>query len=153
MLAIFTDRKKKRAKGHLKNLLQLAASDGIVDLIEAEYLMSLAGRFNISEAELKRIQDNPHLVTYQAPTNDIERFEQLHQLVRMMMIDGEVHEKEMNICKAYSEKLGLRTEFVEDFVTAIGESVDREQPSDVIIRKLLIIAQERASASSQEQVV
>ena len=153
MLAIFTDRKKKRAKGHLKNLLQLAASDGIVDLIEAEYLMSLAGRFNISEAELKRIQDNPHLVTYQAPTNDIERFEQLHQLVRMMMIDGEVHEKEMNICKAYSEKLGLRTEFVEDFVTAIGESVDREQPSDVIIRKLLVIAQERATASSQEQVV
>ena len=119
-----------------------------------EYLLSLAGRFNISEAELKRIQDNPHAVTYKPPTNDIERFNQLHQLVRMMMIDGEVHEKEMSICKAYSEKLGLRTEFVEDFVTAIGESVDQEQPSDVIIRKLLIIAQQRASASDiQKQAV
>lgn len=150
LLGLLIGKKKKRARAHLNNLMQLAESDGNFDAIEINYLLSLAERFKITEAELKHMKDNPRTVPYDAPTNDRERFDYLHQLVCMMLIDGEIHEQEMSICKRYAEKLSLRAEFVDDFVRVIGDSVDQEIPSNVIIAKLLTVAQERESARLQQ---
>ena len=146
LLELLTGKKKKRAKAHLANLMQLAESDGNFETIEVDYLLSLAGRFKISETELKYIKDHPHMADYQPPTSDRERFDHLHQLVCMMLIDGEIHEQEMDICKRYAEKLELRSEFVDDFVKVIGDSVDQEVPTDIIIGNLLTVAQEREAA-------
>ena len=145
--------KKKRAKAHLSNLMKIAESDGSFDKIEVDYLLSLAGRFNVTETELKRIQNDPQAVRYNPPTNDRERFDHLHQLVSMMLIDGEIHDQEMSVCKSYAEKLELRSEFVDDFVRVIGESVDQEVPSDIIIAKLLAVAQEREAARVGESAL
>lgn len=146
LLELLIGKKKKRAKAHLKNLMQIAESDGNFEAIEVDYLLSLAGRFKISESELKQIKDHPHTVDYTPPTNDRERFDHLHQLVCMMLIDGEIHEQEMAICKLYAEKLDLRSEFVDDFVKVIGDSVNQEIPTDMIIGNLLSVAQEREAA-------
>ena len=142
--------KKRRAKAHLSNLMKIAESDGSFDPIEVNYLLSLAGRFNVTEAELKRIQAQPDAARYTPPTNDRERFDHLRQLVSMMLIDGEIHDQEMSVCKAYAEQLELRSEFVDDFVRVIGDSVDQEVPSDIIIAKLLAVAQERESERMQK---
>lgn len=145
ILELFTRKKKKRAKGHLKNLLEVATSDGSLDGIEVDFLLSLAGRFNISEQELREIKDHPSLVEYNPPTADRERFDHLYQLVSMMMVDGKVHEKELEICKAFAVKLGLRPEFVADMIQVINEDEKKETPTEVIISKLLKIAQARES--------
>ncbi len=149
ILEVFTGNKKKRAKGHLKNLMEVAASDGSLDGIEVEYLLSLAGRFNISEAELKKIQDQPGSVNYQPPVTDKERFEHLYQLACMMMIDGIVHEKEIDLCKRFAVKLNLKPEFVDDMVAVINNDEKKETPTDMVIGKLLRIAQERTSIKKE----
>lgn len=145
ILELLTGKRKKRAKGHLRNLMEVAASDGSFDGIEVDYLLSLAGRFNISEEELKRIKDHPSSVDYHPPTTDRERFEHLYQLSCMMMIDGVVHQKELEICKRLAIKLDLKPEFVDDMIEAINEDERRETPTDIIIGKLLKIAQQRQS--------
>lgn len=146
ILELITGNKKKRAKGHLKNLMEIAASDGSFDGIEVDYLLSLAGRFNISEEELKKIQDQPTTVEYQPPTTDKERFEHLYQLACMMMIDGVVHDREIELCKRFAIKLNLKPEFVDDMVAVINGDEKKETPTDVVIGKLLKIAQERESS-------
>lgn len=145
VLDLLTGAKKKRDKAHLKNLLELALSDGQFDDIEAEYILSLAQRFNVSQNELKKLKENVNKIEYKPPVNDREKFDHLHQLVRMMLMDGEVHDREMEICKTLCVRLGLKAELVEDFVNVIGEEVAKEVPSDIIIAKLLKIAQERDS--------
>ena len=150
LLGLLIGKKKRRAKAHLQNLMQIAESDGSFEAVEIDYLLSLAGRFNITESELKRLKDGKTTVAYQAPTNDRERFDQLYQLVCMMLIDGEIHEQEMKICKRYADKLGLRSAFVDDFVQVIGDSVDQEVPSNVVIAKLLTVAQAREAARVEE---
>ncbi len=143
VLELLTGAKKKRGKAHLKNLLELAMSDGQFDDIEAEYLLSLAQRFNISENELKRLKENAETIEYNPPVNEREKFDHLHQLVRMMMMDGEIHDREMEICKVLAGRLGLKSELVDDFIQVIGDDVAKEVPSDIIIGKLLKIAQDR----------
>jgi len=143
VLELLTGAKKKRGKAHLKNLLELAMSDGQFDDIEAEYLLSLAQRFNISENELKRLKENADTIEYNPPVNEREKFDHLHQLVRMMMMDGEIHDRELEICKVLAGRLGLKSELVDDFIQVIGDDVAKEVPSDIIIGKLLKIAQDR----------
>ena len=145
VLDLLTGTKKKRGKAHLKNLLELAMADGQFDDIEAEYLLSLAQRFNISENELKKLKENANSIEYKPPVNDREKFDHLHQLVRMMLMDGEIHEREMEICKVLASRLGLKSELVDDFIQVIDEDVAKEVPSDIIIGKLLKIAQDRGS--------
>ncbi|MFP4090523.1 MAG: hypothetical protein ACLFUB_10415 [Cyclobacteriaceae bacterium] len=143
LIDLLTGKKKKRAKGHLKNLLAVAASDGSFDGLEVDYLLSMAQRYNISEQELKQIKDNPEVFDYEPPATDRERFDHLHHLVSMMLIDGEVHHKEIELCRLFAEKLGLNPAFVDDFVQVMKEDPDREVPTDLIIGKLLKLAQER----------
>lgn len=143
LLDLFIGRKKKLAKGHLRNLIEVAYSDGEFDTLEVDYLLSLAGRFNISEAELKSIKDNPEAIEYEAPNRDQQRFEHLYQLVNMMMMDGVIHEKELEICKKYAQRLNLRPEFVDDMVEAIPESRAKELPTDVVVERLLKLAESR----------
>lgn len=145
ILELLTGKKKKRAKGHLSNLFAVAASDGSFDGLEIDYLLSMAQRYNISEEEVKMIKDNPQAFTYEPPVNDRERFDHLHHLVCMMLIDGEVHDKELEICKRLASTLGLKKEFVDDFIQVIKEDPERETPTEVVIGKLLKLAQERES--------
>lgn len=146
ILELITGNKKKRAKGHLRNLMEVAASDGSFEGIEVDYLLSLAGRFNISEEELKKIQDQPDAVKYEPPATDKERFDHLYQLACMMMIDGVVHDKEVELCKKFAIKLNLKPEFVDDMVAVINQDEKKEIPTDIVIGKLLKIAQERGSS-------
>jgi uncharacterized tellurite resistance protein B-like protein len=142
VLDLLTGR-KKRNKAHLKNLIEVAMSDGQLDNIEIDFILALAKRFNISPAEVKRLKENTSSVQYDPPSSDRERFDQIHQLVRIMLIDGEIHERELQICKVLATRMGLRTDFVEDFVKVISDEVAHDVPSDVIIAKLLKMAQER----------
>lgn len=148
ILELLKGKKKKRARGHLKNLLAVAASDGSFDGMEVDYILSMAQRYNVSEQELKMIKDNPDAYQYEPPVNDRERFDHLHHLISMMLIDGEVHEKEKDICKRFANALGLKEEFVDDFIEVLNKDPEREVPTEVIIGKLLKIAQERDGASS-----
>lgn len=143
LLDLLTGKKKKKAKGHLKNLLAVAASDGSFDGLEVDYLLSMAQRFNINEEELRQIKDEPDRFEYEPPVTDRERFDHLHHLVSMMLIDGEVHNKEIELCKRFADILGLNPAFVDDFVKVIEDDPERETPTEIIISKLLKMAQER----------
>jgi len=143
ILELLRGKKKKRARGHLKNLLAVASSDGCLDNMEIDYVLSMAQRYNISEEELKTIKDNPEAYDYEPPVNDREKFDHLHHLVSMMLIDGEVHDREKEICKRFANSLGLKEEFVDDFIDVLNDDPQREIPTDLVIGKLLKIAQER----------
>ena len=148
ILELLKGKDKKRARGHLKNLLAVATSDASFDNSEVDYILSMAQRYKISEHELKTIKDNPEAYDYEAPVNDREKFDHLHHLVSMMLIDGEVHEKEKEICKRFAASLGLKEEFVDDFITVLHDDPARKIPTDIIIGKLLKLAQERNTANN-----
>ena len=147
ILELLQGKKKKIARGHLKNLLAVATSDGSFDNSEVDYILSMAQRYKISEHELKTIKDNPEAYDYEPPANDRERFDHLHHLVSMMLIDGEVHEKEREICKRFAASLGLKEEFVDDFISVLNDDPARQIPTEVVIGKLLKIAQERNTSN------
>lgn len=108
MLTLFETKKTKAHKSHLMNLVQLAKADGKISRSESGLLIKIGERNGISAEEVFEMVDASDDFFYAKPETDEQRFNQLHDLVEMMGIDGEVSEKELTYTTSIAEKMGVR---------------------------------------------
>lgn len=127
---LFRQNKKKRKKSHIKNLIEVALSDGQMDENEMALLLNLARRLNIEMEEIQQIRQNPHLVQFHPPRNPKERFDQIYDLVCMMMVNGSINKNELELCKILALKLGYMPLIVDDFVKLISENISQGVSSE-----------------------
>lgn len=102
---------------HFKNLASLAIADGHIDEDERDFLLEKAEEFGIDLAEVEKILNNPSESFFVAPDNIGDREEQLSDAVYIAMIDGEIHEKEYNLCVKFANRLGLTAKDVDEIIT------------------------------------
>ena len=112
--------------GQLKNLVMLAAADGQVTDSELAVLVAVASRENITPDEFNRVIEDPDSVDIQLPEDEDTKLAYLRDMVALMMIDGELDEQEMAICKIYAMALGYRSSIVDGMIAGIVDTLDAE---------------------------
>lgn len=110
--------------GQLKNLVMLAAADGNFTDSELAVLLAVASRENITPEEFDKVIDNPESVTIDLPTDEDTKLDYLRDMVALMMIDGELDEQEMAMCKVYAMTLGYRSSIVDGMIAGIVERLN-----------------------------
>lgn len=110
--------------GQLKNLVMLAAADGNFTDSELAVLLAVASRENITPEEFDKVIDNPESVTIDLPTDEDTKLDYLRDMVALMMIDGELDEQEMAMCKLYAMTLGYRSSIVDGMIAGIVDSLN-----------------------------
>jgi uncharacterized tellurite resistance protein B-like protein len=118
---------KGTARSHMKNLIEMAAADGNFDLIEYDLLKRIAKRNNITESQLKSIQNNPASVEFQVPSDKRQRFDQFYDLVHMMSIDNTVHQEEMKLCNLFAVRFGYSREKSAELINTIQSNIKNNQ--------------------------
>ncbi|MBT1702917.1 hypothetical protein [Chryseosolibacter indicus] len=127
---------KASARSHMKNLIEMAAIDGVLDLKEHDLLLKIAKRNNISEAQLREIHGNPTKVSFKLPEDRRERFHQFYDLVHMMSIDKSVHSEEMNLCNLFAIKFGYAREKSAELITSIQGNIYNNQSHEETYKRL-----------------
>ena len=115
--------------GQLKNLVMLASADERFTDSEMAVLLAVASRENISPEEFNRVMENPDSVEIALPEDEDTKLAYLRDMVAMMMIDGELDEHEMAICKLYAMALGYRGSIVDGMIAGVIDSLDAEAAS------------------------
>lgn len=110
--------------GQLKNLVMLAAADGNFTDSELAVLLAVASRENITPEEFDKVIDNPESVTIDLPTDEDTKLGYLRDMVALMMIDGELDEQEMAMCKVYAMTLGYRSSIVDGMIAGIVDTLN-----------------------------
>ena len=110
--------------GQLKNLVMLASADERFTDSEMAVLLAVASRENITPEEFNRVMEDPDSVNIQLPEDEDTKLAYLRDMVAMMMIDGELDEHELAICKLYAMALGYRGIIVDGMIAGIIESLD-----------------------------
>lgn len=110
--------------GQLKNLVMLAAADGNFTDSELAVLLAVASRENITPEEFDKVIDNPESVTIDLPTDKDTKLDYLRDMVALMMIDGELDEQEMAMCKVYAMTLGYRSSIVDGMIAGIVDTLN-----------------------------
>ena len=118
--------KDKQRLGQLKNLVMLASADENVTDSEMAVLIAVASREDITPEEFNKVMDDPDSVKIELPEDEETKLAYLRDMVAMMMIDGELDEHEMGICKLYAMALGYRSVIVDGMIAGVIDSLERE---------------------------
>ena len=126
---------KGTVKSHMKNLIEMAAVDGNFDPVEYELLKSIAKRNGISEIQLQEIKSNLQGIKYELPKSKEEKFNQLYDLIHMMIIDKNIHIEEMSLCDLFAIKFGYKRENIKELIESIRFNIENGQtPVEAMVR-------------------
>ena len=117
--------------GQIKNLVLLAAADGHLTDSELAVLLAVASREHITPDEFNKVIDDPDSVNIDLPEDEDTKLAYLRDMVALMMIDGELDEEEMAICKIYAMALGYRSSIVDGMIAGVIDSLDAQETTDV----------------------
>jgi uncharacterized tellurite resistance protein B-like protein len=123
MFGFFESEETKKLKSHLTNLGALAKIDGHIDPAEINFIVAIGTRHGMRASEVKDLLSSSSKITPQLPSNDSERFDQIYDLVEMMLADGIVDENEMDFCIHMATKLGFKKAVVGVLVRKISTGV------------------------------
>ena len=132
MFGFFENEQAKKIKSHLLNLAALAKADGHIDAREMSFIQAVGKKNGISASEVQALVSGNKGASSHLPTNDSERFDQIFDLVDMMLADGIVDETEMEFCIMMAEKLGFRKAIVGVLVRKISQGVKDGHPRERI---------------------
>lgn len=138
LLSLFRNGKAS-AKSHMKNLIEMAAIDGNFDPTEMSLLKEIAKKNNISESQLKEIQNNPERVKFELPKDKREKFHQFYDLVHMMSADQSIHPEEMKLCNLYAIRFGYKRELSKEIIETIQSNIKYGQGHDETMKRLELL--------------
>ena len=119
--------KDQQRLGQFKNLVMLASADERITDSEMAVLLAVASRENITPEEFNKVIDDPDSVNISLPEDEETKLAYLRDMVAMMMIDGELDEHELAICKLYAMALGYRGSIVDGMIAGVIDSLDSQQ--------------------------
>lgn len=105
-------------KQHFKNLLTIALADGILDKGEIEFLFQKSSKYYLTLKDIEGITENAMHVKSAYVNDENTRCEKMLELIDMMLIDGEVHEREKRLCMSFGVSLGFNADHMEKLVTS-----------------------------------
>jgi len=129
---------KATAKSHMKNLIEVAAADGSIDVVEYDLLKSLAKNYGISESKLTEIKNNPEKIPFEVPTDEKEKFYQLYDLVHMMSVDNDVYDEEAKLCLIFAVKFGYPRATVNNLIETIRMNIANGQKYEETMKRCKI---------------
>ena len=110
-------------KSHIKNLLEVAMSDGHFDETEYDLLLKIAKRHKVGKPFIEKVRKIMDSVEFVMPKTDAERYDQIFDLITMVMADGAIDHNEIRVCNKYAEKLGFDKRVVEELVYSISSNI------------------------------
>ena len=132
MFGFFENEQAKKIKGHLLNLAALAKADGHIDAREMNFILAVGKKNGVNSTDVQALISGSKDAGNELTTNDSERFDQIFDLVDMMLADGVVDETEMDFCIMMAEKLGFRKAIVGLLVRKISQGVKDGLPRERI---------------------
>jgi uncharacterized tellurite resistance protein B-like protein len=100
-----TIRKRAIKAEHFANLVAIAYADDILDDYEKSFLSERAEEIGLNTDEVRSMLSNADELKVTVPLNQEEVEEQIADIVYMIMVDGEIHEKEYKLCLSIAKKL------------------------------------------------
>jgi uncharacterized tellurite resistance protein B-like protein len=136
LIDLFDSGDKKKRLSHIKNLVALAASDGEIDESELDLIFRIGAKVGLTRDELLRIIQRPESISFRAPESFRERIEQLHDMVLIMMIDGEIHENEVAVCKLTAIRLGFKHQIIDRMVHDVIDMIAKGLALNIVLSNL-----------------
>jgi len=131
--SLFETPKAKKQKAHLRNLIALAHVEGELDQSEIEVIYTIGEARGLKSFEIADLlAEDLSKVEVEMPANDTERFNQIFDIVQVMLADGKVKDEEIDFCISYAQKIGFSKAFAGVIINKIAIGLSNEMQKKAI---------------------
>ena len=106
-------------KEQLNILINLAASDKIIEEREAKTIHMIGKANGIGKEEVEEMMKKPTPIGDLSAFSEDQKFANLYQLIQLMKSDGQVFKSEIVFCEGIAERLGYKKEVISELATKI----------------------------------
>lgn len=103
---------------HLQNLVALAEADGILHEDEIDLLNKIGRHYGLKTNEILEIFRDQNDFELKIPANYDQKINQLFEMVKLMMVDNVIDEKEMQLAKDLCQSLKFADKIIELLIEA-----------------------------------
>lgn len=130
--SLFSPGKRAREEDYIRRLFHLALADGDMDKGEIEYIHAIGHKLGLSHERVDELceQSAEEDIRYLKPPSG-ESFFTLFYMINLILIDDEVHEKEIKIAKHMVLKLG----YAPDTVDIILDVIRHNQANNISVEE------------------
>ena len=137
----FTGDSTMEKKSALRNAVAVMLADGKIEDNELTMLGLVCKRLGLQPAVLKEIMENPQAVEFVVPQSNAEKAAQLVDVIFMMMIDGDIDQKEFALCQGMAVSFGLDPAIVGKVITDVAATIKNNQDRGQAISALQQVLQ------------
>ncbi len=124
---IFSSKSLEAKKTRIAFLAGMMTADGKIDEKEQAFLRRKAIKIGLSSDEVKKIINDSLFGNFEpeVPEDPEERYTLLIDLVIMMLIDGHIDDKEMDLCRSKCVSLGFSENIIPIMIDIITQANDK----------------------------
>lgn len=130
---LFSTSFSSRNRGHFSAIVRVALADGKLAPVEKDFLDKLARRLDVSEEEYAEILADPLKYPINPPYLYSQRLDRLYDLTRMVYVDRELGESQVNMLKKFCVALGFTPGNVNYIVSKAFDLVKENVDLDTFI--------------------
>ncbi len=121
---IFLNKDHEEKKTRIALLALMMTADGKIDKSEQSFLRKKALKIGVSADEVKKIINNALFGTFKPELSNApeERYSLFIDIIIMMMIDGHIDQKEMDLCSSQCVSLGFPKKLIPIMIDIITDS-------------------------------
>lgn len=134
---LFETGEQASQKGHFRNLVLIAKSDGVMANEEKALLDKIARRLSLTPEQVKEICDNSDNFQSFPPANREERYERFIQLIQMVCIDGKIEANERKLAIRLGVSLGFDEVGIEDKFQTIADLLLKGHAREEVLEQIL----------------
>lgn len=106
-------------KDQLNVLINLAASDRIIDDRESKIIHMIGKASGLPKEEIDEMIKRPRPVGDLNTLTEDQKFENLYQLIQLMKTDGQVFKSEITFCETIATRLGYNKEVIGELASKV----------------------------------
>ncbi|MEZ4776741.1 MAG: hypothetical protein R3D00_26430 [Bacteroidia bacterium] len=111
-----------------QNLFLVAMADGALTLVEEEFLHDVADNLGLGPEDVEYLIENHQNLDFIIPEDEQEKLFTLKNLVYMMLVDGEIEQREYELCLDFARRVGMGQKEIEEILTEYEQmQIDRSE--------------------------
>jgi len=121
---------KKQSREYFVHLVNIALADAVITAGEKELLHRIGRRLGITDPEIDHIIQKTTKSDFIAPYELSKRFDQVFEIVKMILADGVIDETEMRLARSFALKSDFKESEIQPLldmlISGIKQGKDEE---------------------------
>jgi hypothetical protein len=132
-LIVFNPSAKKQNIEYFEHLVRIASADEVITKDELEQLHRIGKKLGFTKKEADKLISTTKITDSIHPNQLAKRFEQIYEIVKLMLADGTINHSEMSLAKDFAAQSGFAASDIPKLFLLLINGIGHKQTAEELL--------------------